>query len=173
MFKASYLYLISPFYKQDYYYLYENNVRKDYGPSEAQPRLNSNDLIFKIVSSNQEADELEGQNFKFRSYPTDWNHGITDYRLWLNQGAMAFCTFVGKDFAAISWVIPSQQVQDKITYPQKIDYNNEVFPRGAWVNPKYRGMELYRYTVRNRDRFLSERGIKLTRSNIVYGNKVG
>lgn len=173
--KAGVRFLMRSIYQRDLYYLYETPVRKDYSEFEARPRLNTNDIVFKIVSSNQEADELEAQNFKFRLYPTDLNHNLTTYTRCLDQGAIAFCTFVGQEFAAITWIVPSKQVQGHISkVPINVDYSNhEVFLRGAWVNPKYRGLGLYRYAFRNQCGFLLERGISTIRNTIQYSSKSG
>jgi hypothetical protein len=173
--KSGIRFLVRPVYQCNLYYLYERQAKAEYSSGEITPRMNTANLNFRIVSSNQEADKLEKENFKFRSYLTTWNTGDNNYRRRLDQGAIAFCTFVGTEFAAVSWVIPSQQAQDSIDDPPlKVDYSNhEVIPKGAWVNPKYRGLELFRYTVINRDRFLAERGTKMTRSTVAYDNKTG
>jgi hypothetical protein len=168
-------FLFSPIYKRNLFYLYENQVRPDYGASDASPRIKTDALNFKVVSSNRDADKLEVDNFKFRTYHNEFNYDRKIYSRWLDCGAIAFCTFVGTEFAAINWVIPSQQAQDKTkTTPLTVDYaNHEVFLRGTWVNPKYRGLELYRYTARNRDRFLSGIGVNKTLTTIDYTNGVG
>jgi hypothetical protein len=168
-------FLFSPIYKCNLFYLYENLVRPDYEASDASPRIKTDILNFKVVSSNQDADKLEADNFKFRTCYNEFNYDRKIYSRWLDCGAIAFCTFVGTEFAAINWVIPSQQAQDKTkTIPLTVDYSNhEVFLRGTWVNPKYRGLKLYRYTARNRDRFLSGIGVNKTLTTIEYTNRVG
>jgi hypothetical protein len=172
VFFATCRFLISPIYERNVFYLIENSIKTD---STFVPKVNIDELNFKIVSSNAEADKLEAENFKFRKYPTDFNDGLTTYSSWLDLGAVAFCTFVGNEFAAISWIVFSQRTEDKIKSPPiKIDFaNHEAFPRGSWVNPKFRNRELYKYTAFKRDKFLTEKGIIVLRSTIDYTNKIG
>jgi hypothetical protein len=175
LFRNSILFLISPVYERTSFYLYEYHVNKDESLNVTQFKLKMNGLIFKVVSSNQQADKLELDDYIFRSYPTDFNYGLTIYSQWLAKGAIAFCTFMGYDFAAITWVIPSQHTQDKIgTLPLKIAYSNhEAFSRGTWVNPKYRKLGLYGFTRNNRDKFLTNMGINVLRTTVDFRNKTG
>jgi len=175
VFAAIFRFLIKPIYQNDSYYLYRNQLRKDYDVSECDHRLDTHNLSFKVVSSNQEADGLEAEGYKFRSYPTDFNDNLTTYRRWLDCGVIAFCTFAEKEFAAISWIVPSQQAQDKIkTLPLKVDYSNhEVLIRGSWTNPKYRGLGIFRFTAWNRNRFLIEKEITMFKSPVSCTKIVG
>jgi hypothetical protein len=168
------LFLVSPIYKRNLFYLYERPIRPDTSLTETQLKINTSKLRCVAVASNEEADKLEKEGFLFRSHPTDWNIGLKTYRRWLEEGVVAFCTFVGKDFAAINWVILTETAQKRVTLPVKIDYaNHKVFPRGFWVNPKYRGLGLIRYTVYYRDIFLAKRGINATQGFVENINKTG
>jgi hypothetical protein len=175
--KSFVLFLIRPFYDRHLYYLYEGIIDSkeiEYNISKDIPKTNIGALNFKIVSSNSEADRLEKENFEFRSYFRKFNIDINPVRM-LDIGLIAFCTFIGKEFAAISWVIPSQQAQARYKAPPlKVDYSNhEAFPRSSWCHPKYRGLGIYRYTESNRDRYLSQIGITMLRSTVEYKNKSG
>jgi hypothetical protein len=172
---ANCLFLMSPIYECKTYNLYEHHVKRDLGSDEPLRSTGASEINFKIVSSNQEADKLESENYGFRSYPTDFNYGLTTYTRWLEQGATAFCTFVGTEFAAITWIVSSQPTQDNIKAPpMRIDYaNHEALGRGAWVNPKYRGIGLNKYSERNRDRYLAGIGIDVIRSCIELWNRTG
>jgi hypothetical protein len=173
--KSGIMFFIIPIYERNVYYLYKYNVKNDADPNEGILKFRMNDITCKVVTSNKDADKLESQNFYFRSYATDYNDGRKTYSRWLDQGAIAFCTFVGKDFAAITWIITSQHTQDSIkTLPIKIGYSDkEAFGRGAWVNPKYRKMGLYGFTITNRDRFLTDMGISMLRNAAHSTDKVG
>jgi hypothetical protein len=173
--KGVFGFLVYPFYKRTPYYLYENQVSPEYGISESLSRIDTKELYFRVVTSNQEADKLEAEGYNFRKYPTEHNHYLTLYTKWLDCGAIAFCTFVEKEFAAICWILPSQKAQDAVKAPPlKVDYaNHEVMDRGLWVNPKYRGTGLLRYTTCNRDRFLRNTGITLIRTTVDYSNQTG
>jgi hypothetical protein len=174
LWKAGVLYLISPVFKSEEFYLFGRPVKSDYGPSEPDQEKATGDIVSFVVSSNEEADRIEKEGYKFRSSPTDWNVGQGSYARWLDAGAIAICTFVGKEFAAINWTILSKKVQKRITYPVKINYSDhEAITRGYWVNPKYRGQGLIKYTVRNRDEFLANIGVKITKGPILFSNMVG
>jgi hypothetical protein len=175
LFWASCLYLMRPIFECRTFNLYEYHVKQDLGSDEALSKIGAGEINFKVVSSNQEADKLELDNFEFRSYPTDFNDGLSTYTRWLEQGAMAFCTFVGTEFAVITWIVASQHTQDGIKAPPiRIDYSNhEALSRGGWTNPKYRGLGLHDYTLRNRDRYLAGIGIDVTRTCIELWNKTG
>jgi hypothetical protein len=172
---ATFLFLLSPVYDCKTYNLYEYHVKPDSVPDEALRNTSASEISFKIVSSNQEADKLESQNYEFRSYPTDFNDGLVAYERWLEHGATAFCTFVGTEFAAITWIVASQQTQRGIKAPRiRIGYtNHEALSRGGWTNPEYRGLGLHEYTLRSRDRYLASIGINVTRTCIELWNKIG
>jgi hypothetical protein len=92
----------------------------------------------------------------------------------LDYGAIACCTFIGKEFTAIHWVILSADVQKKITFPVNIDFSNHMgMTRGAWVKPQYRGLGLFRLHSRNQDRFLLDQGVHILRSPVERTNKAG
>jgi hypothetical protein len=166
------LFLISPVYKRHMFYLRVRSVKADESMVDSHMKIEVRDLLSAMVSSNEEADKLEKEGYSFRSYPTDWNIGLTTYSRWLDEGMIAFCTFLNKDLAAINWVIPSLKTQKKVSLPLKVDYSNgEAFARGTWVNPKYRGLGLMRYLFYNRDRCLLSLGIKYLRTADDYNNK--
>jgi hypothetical protein len=173
--KAILRFLVYPFFQCVQYRLYQSRITPDYVLSDNKIGGVTDRLTFRIVRSNFEADKLEAEGLDFRSYPTPFNNYLKFYRRWLDFGAIAFCTFVDREFAAICWVIPSKRTQLAIKAPQlHINYSkHEVFPRGAWVNPKYRGMDLYRYNWVNRDRYLSQIGVTTLRSVIDYSSIIG
>jgi len=109
LFKGVFGFLVYPIYKRTPYYLYENQVSPEYGISELHSRIDTKELYSRVVTSNQEADKLEAAGYSFRKYPTEHNHYLTLYTKWLDYGAIAFCTFVEKEFAAICWILPSQK----------------------------------------------------------------
>jgi hypothetical protein len=170
------LYAIEPVFECKTFNLYEHHVKEDLESDEPLANIGAGEISFKVVSSNQEADKLESENYEFRSCPTDWNvGGLASYARWLELGAIACCTFVGTELAAIVWIIPSQRTQDSIEAPpMKIDYaNHEALSRGAWVNPRYRGSGVHRYHRRSRDRYLASIGIDVIRTCLEPWNKRG
>jgi hypothetical protein len=170
-------FIFKPVYSRYHFYLVENPINLadiENRLAKFKPRIDINRLSFKVVRSNQEAEQLEKEGFEFRSYPYIHEVHLT-YNQMLDYGLIAFCTFVDKEFAACSWVITSKQVQDKFKAPPlKVDYaNHEGFPRAAWTNPKYRRSGLFEYTAKNRDLYLARNGFKMLRGTIDFRNKVG
>jgi hypothetical protein len=177
MLKSCILSAIEPVYVHASYYLYENPIdltEIESNLAKHKPKIDESILNFRVVDSNRQADELEEEGFEFRSYPYIFSHD-TNYKKMLDDGLIGFCTFVGKEFAAITWVIPSQQAQDRFKpHPLKVDYlNHQAYPRAAWCNPKYRGLGITRYTFNNRDLYLAKMGIRMLRSADDYRNKAG
>ena len=122
------------------YYLYENNgsaerMRRD---AEFVPRVDG--VTFAVIRTNEEADALEAQGFNFRKYAVD-----TESRL--DKGAIAFCIFVGHELGNMSWLCTTEQAQHSLNEPPaRVDFaKGEVWQGGAWTNPEYRRMGLYRY----------------------------
>jgi hypothetical protein len=166
---------VSPIYKSETFWLTVNGISAEYKSEASKPRISMDRLQFKVVTSNEEADLLETEGLYFRSYPTYFNHGLTLYRKWLDLGAIACCTFIDKEFAAISWVITSKKTQAAVNAaPIFVDYaNKEVFPRSAWSNPKFRNLGIYYHTERCRNQSLLERGFSIYKSVVSFTNVRG
>lgn len=160
-------FLIRPFYEYHFYYLFEKPlaiVDIESKLAKNKSKLNTDDLNFKIVSSNREADQLEKEGYEFRSHSTNFNLNHSRYTLLLNYGLTAFCTFKGKEFVAISWIIASQKAQDNVKPPPiSINYDYENYVRGVWCHPKYRGIGIHSYTCNSRDLYLAQKGINMLR----------
>jgi len=58
--------------------------------------------------------------------------------------------------------------------PIKIDFtNHEVTTKSAWTSPKYRGLELFNYTLRNRNKYLADNGFTISKDIVDFNNKNG
>ena len=174
--------LVRPVYQHECYSLYEYDVNRALNKNHNSLCGENKELVFKVVASNPEADQLEAEGYCFRDSATKFNFNRTTYRRWLDCGATALCTFMGKEFAAIIWIISSQQTQHRIEAPPlKIDYDHkEVLPRGAWTNPVLRESPAYRLafrnlilTTRNLKRYLAENGLVKMKSPVDCTNMVG
>ena len=80
-------FLAGQFFRFETYYLYEyamEDIRK-LNEADFMPKIH--DFTFKMVSTNQEADELEANGLEFRSY-------VINARERLDKGAIAFCVFI-------------------------------------------------------------------------------
>jgi len=122
-------------------------------------------FTLKIVSTNEEADELEKEGLEFRSQ-------VRSARQNLDKGAIAFCLFVGQELAHRRWIAISNEVKDTIGEPPyRIDFSNNEFSNGGtWTNPKYRGMGLSTYADFHMYQFMKERGKTIHRATIARGN---
>ena len=168
--------VLEPVYYRNVFTLSTRNWSSDLELNLADYRPDiDGDITTKIVYSNQQADQLEEEGFSFRKYPTRWNDNLTLYTDWLDKGVIACCTFIDKELGAISWAIPFKEAQVAIkTYPLKVDYaNHEVFIRGAWTNPKYRGKGLWRYSSLCRSRLLVKDGMTISKTMVDIRNMSG
>jgi len=175
LFKAGIRFAVSPLYKSESFWLTVIDMTEGKDQEKYHPRIGLDKLTFKVIASNEEAERLEAEGFSFRSVPTYFNYNLKLYEQWLDCGAVACCTFVGKEFAAIDWAIISKYTQGKIGAPPvRVDYDgNEALSRGAWVNPKYRGLKLWVFTAWKRNLFLLERGFLVKRGVVDYTNSPG
>lgn len=149
---------------EDYgtWYLYEIDTSEALkGKIEADFMPKVQNFTFRIVSTNQEADELAADGLEFRA-----DDGI--YRGMLDKGAIAFCVFVEQKLVHIVWVTTTEEAKKMVDrHPYKVDFaNNEVCVVGAWTNPKYRGKGFIMHGFFKGLQFLKGRGILRSRACI-------
>ena len=159
--RRAFSFVIGHSFQYQTYYILERtleNVRK-LNEADFMPKIDHFDL--KIVSTNQEADELEADGLEFRSHVP---HG----RERLDKGAVAFCIFVGRELASIGWVAMTQKAKDSLNEPPyKVDFlNNEACVTAVWTNPEYRRMGLREYGAFKRHRFMLDHGV-ITRRIVI------
>lgn len=143
------------YYETYYVYEYRMNER-----SEPNFTLRNREFIFKIVSTNEQADELVADGFELLSQ--DGSH-----RERLNRGAIAFCMFVERQLCHISWVALNKQakaIDNDIPFP--VDFsNNEAYLGWTAKTPNRlrtsRGFPVYLYFAIMQ--FLRRRGIRVCR----------
>ncbi|MGB2853465.1 MAG: hypothetical protein WBC55_03340, partial [Dehalococcoidia bacterium] len=101
------------------YYLYAAPIEESLRVLDQSHTVpNVDDFSVKVVSSNDEADELEAQGFKLRSQASDVGER-------LDKGAIAFCIFVGRELACIGWVALTQEAMASLDEPPyKVDFAN-------------------------------------------------
>lgn len=119
-------------FKYQTYYLCQYAPESHRKFREADFRPNIDELTFKIISTNYEADELEAQGFQFRSY-------FSDARKRLDKGAIAFCSFINRDLSDIGWVAMDEEAAKSLWPPPlRVDFcNKEVVVGGVVTMPKY------------------------------------
>lgn len=147
------------------YYVYADPVARIQAPGEADFKPKVDDYVSKVVTSNEEADELEAQGFEFRSQ-------VAGAAKRLDKGAMALCTFVGRELACIEWLAMTQPAHDSLGEPPySVRFShNEAFSGGLWTNPRYRRLGLRRYSSFKALGLLQENGIETTRTAIAKDN---
>jgi len=134
-------------------YLYEyatENVCK-LNEADFMPKVNS--FTLKIVSTNEEADELEKEGLEFRSH-------TVNARERLDNGAVAFCVFILNELASKNWVAMTPEARISLLNPPYcVDFSKgEVCHSGVWTHPKYRRMGLASYVHYKMFQFLNNSG---------------
>ncbi len=111
-------------------------------------------FAFHIVSSNQEADELEAKGLEFRSH-------VPNGRERLDREAVALCAFAERSLVGISWLALSQRAKDTFSDPpyQVRFSTGEACVGDGWTSPDYRRMGLGRHRAWRTNEFLRERGV--------------
>jgi len=152
-------------FQYETYYLTDDAVENVAKLNEADFMPKIDNFTFKIIISNRDLDELTAQGFDFRP-----RYHI--YRKRLDRGAIAFCVFVGRELANMSWVAMTEQAKDSLNHPPyKVDFSKGEACAGAvWTNPRYRRMGLTEYTRLKRYQFQLEKGVVTNRGLYGKGN---
>jgi len=159
LFRRGFAFLAYCLFERQTYYIYADHTEELLSLREVDFKPSIDGLILKIVSSNQEADELEAEGLQFRSH-------VRNARQRLDKGAVAFCIFIGSELAHIGWAALSEEAQRSIGEPPfKVDFsNNEGCTGDIWTNPEYRQMGLTSYSYMRRLWFMLNNGIVINRS---------
>jgi RimJ/RimL family protein N-acetyltransferase len=150
------------FFHYGTYYLYEYSV-KEGNAADFIPRVR--DFTFKIVTSNQQADELA-------AHFLDLSLHVINVRHRLNKGAIAFCFIIGGELAYVGWVAMTEEAKKSLTQlPIRVGFsNNEAYTGAIFTNPKYRRMGLMAYAYCQKLQFLRERGRVTVRAVVATNN---
>jgi hypothetical protein len=149
-------------YQNSYLYEYTLKARSE---ADFLPRIQG--FTFKIVASNQQADELAAAGLDLSVQSLNTRHS-------LEKGAVAFCVFVGQELAHIGWVAMNREAKKTVdSLPYGVDFAHKQGCTGStWTNPKYRGKGLMVYGYFKRFEFLREKGFKSSRNSVSVGNIV-
>ena len=128
---------------------------------ELETKVKGFDL--RIVSTKEELHNLLKEDFDINS-----PFSIEDFERKISQGQILFCIFIGKDLAHSSWVVTSNNI--KIHPPLNINYSKETFIWYCITAPKYRGLELYPYTLSKIFEFLKKNGKSTAKLTIQKDN---
>ena len=152
-------------WQHETYYLYATDILMERSEAHFVSRLPP--FTMHIVSTNEEADELEAHGLEFRSY-------VSNARKRLEKGAIAFCFFVGNELANMAWVALSQEALASFNDPPlKVDFAaGEAYSGGVWTSPKYRGLGFNAYCYFKILEYMRERGKLVSRAAIAVPNVV-
>jgi len=152
--KRATAYAVRRLFRYETYYLYEgdSSTYKRFSDTDFVPKVDG--LSFRVVHTNEEADELEAQGFQFGEH-------AGDARSKLNNGAIAFCVFVGHELANVGWLCTTQQAKDSLDEPPvRVDFSNgETWTGGFSTNPRYRRMGLHTYCILEMIEYWLQKGI--------------
>ena len=151
------------FFRYGNYYLYEHALEER---NEADFMPGIRDLTVKIISTNEEADELAATT------GFDIRRRFVRVRNSLDKGAIAFCFFVEGEIAHIGRVALSEEAKNTFDdLPYKVDFsNNEACTGGTETIPEYRGKGLMTYGYFKRFQFLREKGMIASRNAVSKSN---
>jgi len=151
------------FFHYGKYYLYEHTLEER---NEADFMPVVGDFTFRIVGSNEEADELAAAT----GY--DFRRRFVIARKRLDRGAIAFCVFVNGEVAHIGWVALCEKARKAVdSLPYNVDFsNNEGCTGGTETVPEYRGKRLMVYGYFKRSQFLREKGMTVSRNAVAVSN---
>jgi len=156
------VFLVGHLFRYENYYLYEHTLEER---SEAGFLPKIQDFTFKIVTTNQQADELAAAGLDFGSHHPNERWG-------LEKGAVAFCFFINGELAHIGWLAMSQEAKNTFdSLPYRVNFaDKQGCTGGTWSHPKYRGRGLMVYGYFKRFEFLREQGMKSSRNAVAVGN---
>ena len=162
MLGRGFIFLLGHFFLYANYYLYEHTL-KERDEADFLPKIQ--DFTFKIITTNQQADELATAGFDFGSrHPND--------RGGLEKGVVAFCFFIDGELAHLGRVAMNEAAKNCFdSLPYQVDFaDKQACTGGTWTNPKYRGRGLMVYGYFKRFEFLREQGMKSSRNAVAVGN---
>ena len=155
-------FLAGYFFQYGTYYLYEYSV-KERNAADFMPKIQ--DFTFKIVATNQQADELAAHGLDLSSH-------VINARQKLNKGAIAFCVLIDHELAYVGWVAVTEEAKKSLTHlPIRVGFSsNEAYTGAIVTNPKYRGRGLMVYGYFKKLQFLRERGRIAVRAVVATNN---
>jgi len=152
---AGFRFMAGLLFKYQTFHLIEHTLEQTRHLDEKDFLPKTDHLEWKVVATNQEADELEAEGFEFRSYAYFFSA-----RKALDKGAMATCIFVDRELAHIGWLAMTEEAKNSLNEPPiRVDFSKkEAYSGGVWTNPKYRKLGLHTYGNLKRNLFLAENG---------------
>jgi len=150
-------------YQRWYIHEYELSNARLWNESDFSPMVAG--YLFRVVSSNEEADALESQGLEFRS--------CSPYsRQKLDRGGIAFCNFLNNGLVNIAWACTTQKSMEYVKSPPlNINFaNGQAAIEGVWTHPGYRGLRFNQYNLYMKHKYLLGKGYTKMYSWIEKGN---
>ncbi len=149
----------------EHYYILEHTPRA-LNEADYIPRIQN--ITFKMIFSNHQADEIARQGFEdLRDRPI-----MVDARQCLDKGAVAFCFYAGSELAHSCFIATSEKAKNTFDIlPYKIDFaHGQACTGGTVTLPKFRGNGLMSYGYFKRMEYLLQQGYKTSRNAISVNN---
>lgn len=147
---------ISFFFSHRTYYVYER-AANDISEINFSPEVKNYKL--EIIPTLRQLDKLgqDGYNFK-----------TINLKIGINNGALPFCIFSGKEIVHVSWIAMNEKAKKEVdTIPFKIDFQKgEVCSGGSFTDPQYRGKGLLSYVYSYILPYLAEHGFSKVKFTI-------
>lgn len=162
--KRAFLFMLrsvkSFFFSYGKYYIYEKELSN---ASEVQFKPKIQDCIVKIVSTSKGLDELSAGGYDFKTM---------NFEQKLRKGALAFCVFVKRELAHVTWVAPNGEAKREIDpLPFKVNFETgEVCSGASFTCPIYRGKGLLSYAYSYIFPYLAKRNILKDKFTIDVNN---
>ncbi|HAG08567.1 MAG TPA: hypothetical protein DCK87_03245, partial [Desulfotomaculum sp.] len=153
-------FLCSFFYSRGNYYIYEKPLTKN---EKYQFNTKLQNAVIKIISTPEEFEQLVSNGYDFK---------MMLFKPKLEKGALAFCAFINKELAHVTWVALNKKTKKEIDYlPFKVAFQNKEACSGAsFTNPKFRGKGLLSYIYAVIFPYLAQRGIDKDKYTIKVNN---
>ncbi|MFC1904221.1 hypothetical protein ACFLXT_00415 [Chloroflexota bacterium] len=143
------------------YFLYKFTIIER-NEADFMPKIR--DFTLKIISTNQQVDELVSDGFDLSSH-------ITLIRQRVERGAIEFFIFVDGELAFIDYVAMTEKAKKSFNaLPYKVDFSKEACSGGTETISKYQRNGLAKYNMYKKEEFLRERGIMTRRSAVNVKN---
>jgi hypothetical protein len=167
--------LSSQIYKYQIWYVYEHDLSDILKKNEKELLPKVPGFSIKIVSSIEQAKELERNGFDLIKKASR-----LIYRL--KNGAIAFCLFNETKLMHIGWVAMNTQAKESLTHvPYKVDFSKMACIEVATTMPEYKGKNVSKYfptykgfmtySFFKRAQFLITKGYHIARYSILESNK--
>jgi hypothetical protein len=143
-----------------YYYICKIILTSKDNVPDYKPKI---ECSFKFISKEDDIDELIVNKYRMN---------ILDFQTKLEKGAVAFCVFVDKKLASVTWIADHEAAKQLIDpLPFVVNFEQgEVCSGSAFTDPKYRGKGLQNYIHTLMYHYLIDKGIYICKYSIEKRN---